>query len=383
MSDDESRQLLGRLLDSAIEGVVVYDAEGIVRYANQRAHEMTGCDELVGMLGANLVHPEDLPRAYEAFLELAAEPGSTVEITQRIQRPDGEIAWIDARLVNHLNDPDVEGIVSYFTDVTARRAVEDQLRHSQRLEIVGQTAGFVAHDLSNFLVVVSGNADLVRLSNPSETTRRAVEHISVAAERASQLTRRLLTFSQRGPVRFRGIDVSRLLNDLMDDLRRLVPVNLSLNAQVSQSPIVYSDATYIEQIVLNLVLNAREALNGDGHIDIGLQVGRQEGLRGVNGQDLPDGTYVTLSVSDDGRGIPPESVERIFEPYFSTRSKRSSGMGLTIVSRLVDESDGAISVESEVDQGTTISIHLPIYVGEIEPTSVGDASTLPTDTSPS
>ena len=233
-------------------------------------------------------------------------------------------------------------------------------RQSQKLEEMGRLAGGVAHDFNNLLTVIGGNADLLleRL-DPGDARRTNVEEIRKAAQRAASLTRQLLAFSRRRASRKEWLDLNALVEDLGSMLRRLIGENIEL-ITVSRpgSGRILADRGQVEQVIFNLVVNARDAMPGGGRITI--ETGEREAVPGDGINVVPPGRYVTLSVADNGSGMDEETQRRIFEPFFTTMGAgRGTGLGLATVREIVRECGGGVEVTSGAGQGSRFRLYFP------------------------
>ena len=319
-----------------------------------------------------LVHPEDLSFA----LERVIGPEGISEHEFRIVTKGGEVRWLEERMrIQRLED----GVMVAFgatRDITVQKTAEEafkesreQQQQSQKMEALGMLAGGVAHDFNNLLTVIMGYGELVLMD---ETLKPDlvdnVKEMRLAAERAAGLTRQLLTFSRQHPMVARVTDLNRLVSDTMKMLQRLVPSNIDLVTTLDSGlPGVKLDVGQFEQVLVNLVVNARDAVGGSGRIEIEtdrVRVKQEGGHRYVVD---PDGGHVLFRVRDDGCGIAPEALSRIFEPFYTTKiSGKGTGLGLAAVYGTVAQSGGWVSVESEVGVGTSFLVFLPVALAPAE-----------------
>jgi PAS domain S-box-containing protein len=313
------------------------------------------------------VVPEDREPVDRRFHE-ALRSGSDWSFECRIRRRDGELRWIWATLGLHVgsngNGRRLAGIVQDVTErhrvQAERQALDDQLRQAQKLDSVGRLAGGVAHDFNNLLGVILGHGELL-LRQASEEQRPRLEQVLSAAERAAGLTRQLLAFSRRQVVEPRVLDPNLLLSDLQKMLGRLIGEDVELVTVLGTGlGCVRADPGQLEQVVMNLCVNARDAMPDGGVLR--LETAGAEVLASDAGRDpaLPPGRYVTLTVSDTGAGIERDVLPRIFEPFFTTKELgRGTGLGLATVYGIVRQAGGAISVSSELDRGSAFTVFLP------------------------
>ena len=256
-------------------------------------------------------------------------------------------------------------MLSLFRDVTMQRRLEEQLRQSQKMEAIGQLAGGVAHDFNNILTVIHGHGSLLLLSDLDETAARSAQQITQAAERAAGLTRQLLTFSRRQLIQPKKLDMNKIVGNMTDMLGRLLGEDVSLQLNYSQSPAtVEADAGMMEQVLLNLAVNARDAMPRGGQLGVRISVVNVNEAHVRRHPDARIGTFVCVSKSDTGCGIPAENLPRIFEPFFTTKEiGKGTGLGLATVYGIVKQHQGWIEVESVIGKGSTFRIYVP-FVGQ-------------------
>jgi len=258
-------------------------------------------------------------------------------------------------------------MLSLFRDVTTQRQLEEQLRQSQKMEAIGQLAGGVAHDFNNILTVIQGHAALLSAANLSESAGKSAEQIVQASERAARLTRQLLTFSRRQLIQPRQLDINKVVGNLTNMLGRLLGEDVSLQLNYCQSPpMVEADAGMMEQVLLNLAVNARDAMPKGGQLAIRIAIADVTETLSRGRPEARAGRFVCLSVADTGMGITPENQRRIFEPFFTTKEiGKGTGLGLATAYGIVKQHQGWIEVDSQVDKGATFRIYLP-YKGSGE-----------------
>jgi hypothetical protein len=314
----------------------------------------------------NLIHPADRDRVRNAIQE-SARTGKSYCIDHRILRPDGSECIVSEHADLFLNE---EGkpvrLIGTVQDVTDRRRLEEQLRHSQKMEAIGQLAAGVAHDFNNILTVIQGNA-LLQLETVGVTEECAARARQVveAAERASSLTRQLLLFSRNQVMQPDHLDLNEVVGSMTKMLQRILGEDLALHSIYAPNlPSILGDAGMIEQVVLNLAVNSRDAMQAGGQLHISTSlvvVGKHD--RQQNPDSSP-GPHVCLSVRDTGCGITPEHLLHIYEPFFTTKEVgKGTGLGLATVYGIVKQHRGWIDVDSKVNAGTTFRIYLPAVEG--------------------
>jgi len=257
----------------------------------------------------------------------------------------------------------LQGFEMIVEDVTERRTLETQLRQAQKMEAVGELTGGIAHDLNNVLTIISANLDVLVESGPSDSgdMRADLQQIQEAARRGRTLIKKLLGFSRRSTLEIKPVDVGRLVAELLDMLRRVVPVSIDVRLTVTDDVVIEADAGAIEQILVNLVTNARDAMPDGGCIDMTLGRCRlTDEYRATRPWAKLD-ECVRIRVADTGAGMDSQTVERIFEPFFTTKPHGlGTGLGMAMVYGLVKQHGGFVDVESEVGRGTTIDLFFPL-----------------------
>jgi len=301
----------------------------------------------------------------------------TIEIEGRTKQHARKTLLYSAELIELHDAPHV---LVLTTDITERRALEDQLRQAGKMEAVGQLAGGVAHDFNNILTAILGYADLLNADLPAEDRRREdVEEIRKAAHRAAALTRQLLAFSRKQVLEPRSLDVNALVDNMDKMLRPLLGENVELRtAPAADLRAVRADPNQIEQVILNLAINARDAMPTGGKLTIETSNVDLDEHYAARHPSVVPGPHVMLAVSDTGTGMDAATQARIFEPFFTTKDPgRGTGLGLATVYGIVKQSGGSIWVYSEVGQGTTFKIYFPAL--DAPPEQLGKGPTLSQD----
>jgi PAS domain S-box-containing protein len=305
------------------------------------------------------VHPED--RARVAATTGRRTDGSDA-IEYRIVGVDGVVAWIHERAFPVRDaSGQIRHIAGVADDITQRRHLEEQLRQSQKMDAVGQLAGGIAHDFNNMLAVIQMQCSLLMDNGDPRAMRDGLQEVVAATERAANLTRQLLTFSRRQVARPVDIDIGETIGATTRLLQRVLGENVDLDTRLAPGlPLVHADAGMMEQVLMNLAINARDAMHGGGRLSIRLEAVTVDAARAVRHPGAAPGPYVCLSVSDTGCGIPAEDLPRIFEPFFTTKPVgKGTGLGLATVFGIVHQHRGWIDVQSTVGRGTTFSVFLP------------------------
>lgn len=370
----ESEARFRALIESSLDVTTILAADGSIRYASPSWKQVLGYDpeELHGLSVFDLIHPEDSPGISELFFQASRAPGATRSEEFRARHTDGSWVFMEASGLNLFADPAVRGMVVTARDISSRRALEARVRQAERLEAVGQLAGGIAHDFNNVLLVIRGYSSVLSatLGDPQQVAD--VEEIAKAADRAANLTRQLLAFGRRQVLQPRVLAVGEIVGDLESLLRRTIREDIQLELDLADGiPSVLADPAEIEQVLVNLVVNARDAMPDGGAISIA--VGEVEVAPADDriAPPLPPGRYVTLSVADTGGGIPDHALPHVFEPFFTTKDEGlGTGLGLSTVYGIVAQSGGGIATRTG-DEGTAFTIYLPAVEGVAEERRTG------------
>jgi two-component system, cell cycle sensor histidine kinase and response regulator CckA len=367
----ESVEIQRSVFEALGDGIAVQDLDGRVVTANPAARRILGLelDEITGRTSADprwaatLEDGSALPGEQHPAMVTLATGHPVRDFTMSLSHPDGRRIWIRVN-AEPLRDPSgaVTGVATSFTDITAERDLEARLRQAQRLEAVGQLAGGIAHDFNNLLAAISGYGELAKDSLPLDSPARSdIDEVLRAAERAAGLTRQLLAFSRRQALRPEVVDPRSVVEHMTPMLGRLLGEHIALaTTAAADLGHVRVDPGQLEQVILNLALNARDAMPDGGRLSIVLENVDLDGVD-TNGVPVsPSGPCVRISVADTGSGMDPETLARAFEPFFTTKGPGGgSGMGLATVYGIVEQSAGRIGAVSEPGHGTTISVDLP------------------------
>ena len=361
LRDSEARYRA--LVEGSIQGLSIHRGFAI-EFANASLAAMfgyAGPPELIGRDLRVLVAPHEIPRVegYAAACQEGGPAPSRYEF-QGVRR-DGTLIWVEA-LMSITSWWDGPALLVTFVDVTERKRLEDHLRQSQKMEAIGRLAGGVAHDFNNLLTVISGRAQIERARPElSEPSRRNVDLIAEAASRASTLTKQLLAFSRKQVLQPRVLDVDIVVAGMEPLLRRLIGEDIDL--VTATEPVlgrVRADPGQLEQVVLNLAVNARDAMPQGGRLTIETANVELDEAYARQQADVHSGPYVLLAVSDTGVGMDAETQAHLFEPFFTTKGVgEGTGLGLATVYGIVKQSGGHITAYSESGRGTTIKIYLP------------------------
>ena len=385
----ERERLFATTLESIIDAVIVTDSEGRIEFLNSVACDMLGLhrEESIGTVFEDQVafsdreDPGAVSGVSPAVAPGAAEAGQETGSGKRemdVRRADGRVIPVD-RTVSPLGEAETGGRVWVLHDISGRieaerllRAQNKRMQTSRRMEAIGRLTGGIAHDFNNLLTVIMGYSRLIvdELGDSSVAGREAivndVEGIRTAAMRSAALTRQMLDFSRSTTVERRAVDLDLVLVGMDGIFSQLLKDDVKLSVDTSgKGKTVYADPSQLEQVILNLVVNARDAMPDGGRLLVRTET-RHVGLSDVIGRDnVEPGDFVALTVSDSGGGMTAETLERVFDPFFTTKETgEGTGLGLSTVYSIAAGSGGFVEVESEVDKGTRFTVFLPVHTSE-------------------
>jgi PAS domain S-box-containing protein len=366
-----SEQRFRAIFDSAAFGIAVVDAEGRLIESNRAYRQLTGYrgSELKALPFSSYTHPEDADRALALFRDLRDGEIDRFETEVRYVRKDERVVWAHVSAAR-LQDADGRPLViTVAEDVTSRRELEQQFRQAQKMEAVGRLAGGIAHDFNNLLTAITGYAEIMLAKLPgSDPLRRDAEEIRKAGDRAASLTRQLLAFSRRQMLRPRVLDLNAVVAETESMLRRLIGEDIELVTDLARGlGHVRTDPGQMAQVLVNLAVNARDAMPDGGELrietadaDVGLGFARRH-------PPMQPGSYVRLSLIDTGVGMDAEILSHVFEPFFTTKEQGAgTGLGLSTVYGIVKQSGGFVWVSSEPGHGTRFDVYLPRVDAELE-----------------
>ena len=351
----ESVTRLTAVVETAVDGVILFDAQARILLFNPACERLFGyrADEVmnsdIGMLMSNETGPSKGHARRLATGEAVGlrKDGSTFPMDLSVGQ-----AWQDGELIH----------VGIIHDLTARKLTEQQLQQAQKMETVGQLSGGIAHDFNNLLTVIIGNAE--HLSEQLKTRpdlRPFADDICESGERGAELTQRLLAFSRRQLLQPRTIDCGELILSMLKLLKRTLRENIEIRTTFGPGIIqAFADRAQLESAVLNLALNAQDAMPSGGHLTLSTEIAAIDDDYRALHPEVASGSYALISVTDDGEGMTPDVIERAFEPFFTTKEVgKGSGLGLSMVYGFAKQSDGHVSIYSERGLGTTVRIYLP------------------------
>jgi two-component system, cell cycle sensor histidine kinase and response regulator CckA len=365
----ESENFVRLLLEHAHDAIHIVDENGVSVFDTASRTGILGFEgaEVIGRNNYHLVHEEDRDAAIAAVEQIFRE-GRAGPIEYRILHKDGSWRTYESIGRRYIAEDGRRLAIINTRETTERhriraemQALEEQLRHAQKLEAIGRLAGGIAHDFNNLLAVILGYAERLGDHLPTEgEPREDLQEIIKAANRAAMLTRQLLAYGRKQALNPRRVDLNTIVRDTVSMLTPLLGPAIDLHTTLSPSPcLTCVDAAAIQQVLVNLAVNARDAMPAGGRIDIRTErVTLQRGALST-GYPPEGGPFVRLTCADNGTGMPPDVMSRIFEPFFTTKPEgEGSGLGLPMAYGIVQQSSGEIVVDSTAGLGTTFGIYL-------------------------
>ena len=373
-----SEERFKRLLQNSNDIIATLDENFVYSSITGPVEKIFGYtpEDLIGRRCMDSIHPSDVELARTQFFEALKTPLALRRLEYRVRHPNGR--WIDLEAVgtNRLDDEVVHGIVLNIRDISERKSSEierqqlqNQLQQAMKMEAVGRLAGGIAHDFNNLLTIIHGNVELARLTLGRENPIvQHLDEVASASQSAASLTRQLLSFSRRQMIEPRSIDLNALVANLQKMLGRLIGEDIALQTKLEPAiDAVFIDPGQFEQVLVNLAVNARDAMPTGGRLTI--ETANVTLAKDVceRHPSLEPGAYVRLTVMDSGHGMSEEVRLRLFEPFFTTKPKgKGTGLGLATIFGAVNQAGGAIEVDSELDQGSTFRIYLPRSAEPVE-----------------
>lgn len=364
VTEDASR--LRTVLNTAVDGVILIDAHGVIMSFNPACERLFGYSE-EHVIGKNvhMLMPQPYRDQHDSYIENYKRTGEAkiIGIGREVsgQRKDGSTFPMDLS-VGEAKENGESTFVGMIHDLTERNRTQEQLVQAQKMETVGQLSGGIAHDFNNLLTVIIGNAELLADELKARPDlKELADTIALAGSRGAELTQRLLAFSRRQTLQPVAIDCNHFIKSMQQMLRRTlredIDVRTALDADLWQA---YADPAQLESAILNLALNAQDAMSNGGCLTVSsANVPLDEGYRDLH-PEVPPGHYVMVAVTDDGQGMTRDVLEKAFEPFFTTKDiGKGSGLGLSMVYGFVKQSAGHVTIYSAPGLGTTIRMYLP------------------------
>jgi len=366
------RDLISRIMETSPVGIVVTDQAGKITFANRRAEDVLGLtkDAIAGrtcsVLDWRSTDLEGNPLVEQpSLLKQVLNSGQVAQdVRYTINRPNGRHFLLSTNATPLFDAANkIDGMVVTVEDITERLMLEAQLRQSQKMESVGQLAAGVAHDINNILTVIQGHAGLLlNITPPDSSSVRSLKQISAASERAASFVRQLLTFSRKQIFRSKILDLNTVLRNLGNMLPQMLGEDIALETRYQPNlPHIEADTGMIEQIVLNLAVNARDAMPQGGKLLIATSAAEIGTAHARQHPEARPGWFVCLTVTDTGCGMDHKVLQRLFEPFFTTKEVgKGTGLGLATIYGMVKQHQGWIEVQSEIGTGSTFKVYLPV-----------------------
>jgi len=365
------------LVECALDGILVVDSQGKKIIQNQRLNELW-------KIPPHIAENKDDAEQVQFVAKKMKDPGEFIKkVACLYAHPDmvtrDEIELVDGTVLDRYSSPVEDKAGKYygriwtFRDITERRKLEEQFRQAQKMEAIGHLAAGVAHDFNNILAVIQLSAGLLQKgSNLSAEQLDFADQIQRAARRAADLTRHLLLFSRKQALELRDLDVNDVVTNITKMLRRILGEDIQMQFKYAPEPLlIHADGSMIDQVLLNLTVNARDAMPNGGQLIIETSAVEFDEITVAQSPEAQPGPFVCLSISDTGCGIPPEILPKIFEPFFTTKDVgKGTGLGLASVYGIVQQHQGWIKVYSEVGKGTTLRIYLPRLARPSDPEAI-------------
>ncbi len=378
----EREEIFRLITESAADMIAVVDAKGERIYNSPSYETILGYKpaELKGTTAVDQIHPEDREKVLKAGRD-AWRTGVGTSLEYRMRHKDGSWRTLESRASTITSHGQVERLVIVNRDVTQRKNLEEQFRQAQKMEAVGRLSGGVAHDFNNLLGVIIGYGEIVQEGTPAESPlRTCVDEMLKAGHRAAGLTRQLLAFSRQQVMDPRVLDLNAVVKDMEKMLKRLIGEDVQLKTNLAPDLVkIKADQGQIEQVILNLAVNARDAMPKGGELKLATS-NFQMDEEFVSRYPYPVqvGDYVLLTVSDNGVGMDAATRARVFEPFFTTKEKgKGTGLGLSMVYGVVKQSGGYIDVASEPGAGACFNIFLPKVETADDPQELKSARPIP------
>jgi PAS domain S-box-containing protein len=361
--------MLKALVNTAVDGVMMIDGNGLIQTANLTCEKLFGyrVNEMIGQ-NVKMLMPQPYHKEHDSYLKNYRDTNvrKIIGIGREVigRRRDG-VTFPMCLSIGEAMQDDGPVYVGIMHDLTDRKRTEEQLVQAQKMETVGQLSGGIAHDFNNLLTVIIGNADLLCENlKVRPDLKQLCDTILAAGERGAELTQRLLAFSRRQTLQPAVIDCNQLVDNLRTMLRRTLSEDIDIRISGEQNLAkAFADPGQLESAILNLALNARDAMPLGGHLTITINNASLDKCYQDDHPEVRAGDYVMIAVTDDGEGMSPEIRERVFEPFFTTKEVgKGSGLGLSMVYGFVKQSNGHVAIYSEPRLGTTVRLYLPAAI---------------------
>jgi PAS domain S-box-containing protein len=383
-ADEERIKRLERfgraLLENSSDNIAVIRRDGVTTYQSEAVERQLGykSDDLVGQNNFHLIHPDDRESATRRMVDILSSDDVVGPIRFRGIHKDGHVVVLESLGKRFEDEGEVFAIIN-TRDITQQARLEAQLAQAMKMEALGQLAGGVAHDFNNLLTVITGYTETVReMLGPDDAHAREVEEIRRAADRAAVLTSQLLAFSRKQVLKAEIQDLNEVVRDVGSMIGRVIGATIELQLELaSERALVVADRGQMEQVLLNLAVNARDAMPYGGTLKTRTSTATVDGSLAAQRPPLTPGKYVVLEVIDSGSGMSSDVQRHVFEPFFTTKDPgKGTGLGLSTVYGIVKQSRGFVFVDSELGRGTSFTIYLPLAEGHATEPAAQSVSTV-------
>jgi PAS domain S-box-containing protein len=344
--------------------------DGHFNFVNKAWHDILGYTEkeLSELSLFDIIHPESLDHCQKMFKKvLAGERATNVEV--KFVTKDGSTVFVEGNVAGRYIDDKLVATQGFFRDITDRKQLEDRLRQAQKMEAIGTLAGGIAHDFNNILAAIIGYTELADLQVAEDTKlKENLGEVLNAGRRARELVKQILAFSRQSEQERMPIQMRSIVKETIKMLRASLPTTIEIRQNIETDlETVEADPTQMQQIMMNFCTNALHAMSEEGGIlEINLSETELDSYTASQYPDLSPGKYIRLTVSDTGHGMDKDVMERIFDPYFTTKEKeKGTGLGLSVVHGIVKSHGGAITVYSEPGKGSTFHVYIPAIQREV------------------
>jgi two-component system, cell cycle sensor histidine kinase and response regulator CckA len=362
------------------EGVMLQDAQGQILTCNQSAETILGLTEAQMMGHSSLDPPWQTIHEDGSAFPGSAHPSMVtlrtgrpcVDVIMGVHKPDGSLCWLTVNSQPLIMPGETRpyAVVASFVDITERKQMEAQLLRVQRLESIGTLASGIAHDLNNVLTPILASSQLLLLKHPDldVQSQRLLKMLESSARRGAALVKQILTFAKGAESRPTALDLRSIVTDAVLFCQQTFSRTIMISVEMPEDhmPMVLGDATQLHQVLMNLCLNARDAMLEGGNLSITVKAQLIDNLSPESYRSHAQKQYVVLTVKDSGTGIPHETIDRIFDPFFTTKAvDKGTGLGLSTASRIIQNHGGFITIDSQLDQGSEFRVFLPAVLAEV------------------
>ena len=373
----ESEERYRLVVDHANDAIFIVQDDAI-KFPNPKTREFLGytADELGHLSFQDLVYQEDRPWVLEAYRQLLTRKAYPSIAPFRVTNKSGDILWVDMGSVPIKWKGGV-ATIHFLRDITERRKLERELFQAQKMEAIGTLAGGIAHDFNNLLQVISGYLQIIFMDkSPDDPDYHALSQIDKSAQRAAELTKQLLVYGRKVESELKPVDLNQVITRVSSLMERVIPKMITLDMHLSPDlRKINADPTQLEQIIMNLIVNSRDALPDGGMITIETKNFVMDAPFCERHADVSPGEYACLSISDTGQGMDQQTLDRIFDPFFTTKEKgKGTGLGLAIVFSIVKSHRGTVLCHSQQGAGTVFDIYLPAAILENHHEKIPDAA---------